>query len=229
MALPPVHTATDYLWQFQRLLPRGRIWHRGWGTLQAQHLLTLMPTWARLDERASELITETFPCSVAAEMLPEWEATLGLPDCEPLDTIQQRQQAVCAKFSMRGGQSIAYFIELAAAYGYQITITQHSAFRVDINGAEDLLNDAVWDFVWTVTSTTETYIYFSTDLSHAEEPLVAWGNAQLECLINEYAPAHTIPMFEYVDPIAVWDGDTTVARWDMSTTEAIWDGLGIPP
>jgi uncharacterized protein YmfQ (DUF2313 family) len=229
MAPPPVHSALDYLWQFQRLLPRGRIWHRGWGTLQAQHLLTLMPTWARLDERASELITETFPCSVASEMLPEWEATLGLPDCGELGTIYQRQVAVCAKFAMRGGQSIAYFKALAAAYGYQIQIEQNSAFRVDLNSADDLLNDAAWDYTFTVIATTESYIYFRTDLSHAEEPLVAWGNEQLECLIRTYAPAHTYPMFEYVDPTATWDADTTVAIWDADTTTAIWDGLGVPP
>jgi hypothetical protein len=48
-------------------------------------------------------------------------------------------------------------------------------------------------------------------------------------LIREYAPAHTIPIFEYVDPTAVWDADTTVALWDTDTTTAIWDGLGVPP
>ena len=224
----PVASATDYLWQFQRLLPRGRIWQRGWGTLQAEHLLTLMPTWARLHARAGDVIWETFPCTVSAEMLPEWEATLGLPDCEPLDTIQQRQAAVCAKFAMRGGQSIDYFVELAAAHGYKITITTYSAFRVDINRADEPLYGGAWDYAWTVTSELNTYVYFRADASHADEPLVAWGNEQLECLIRMYAPAHTIPMFEYVDPIAIWDQDTTVALWDTDTTTAIWDGLAVP-
>jgi uncharacterized protein YmfQ (DUF2313 family) len=194
----PIATATDYLWQFQRLLPRGRVWQRGWGTVQAADLLTLMPTWARLHTRAGEVIAETFPCSVAAEMLPEWEATLGLPDCEALGTIQQRQAAVCAKFSMRGGQSIQYFIDLAAANGFTITITTYSAFRVDMNRVEDPLYDSAWDYAWMVTSPAETVVYFRTDVSLVEEPLASWGNAQLECLIEKYAPAHTIPMFEYV-------------------------------
>ena len=194
----PIATATDYLWQFQRLLPRGRVWQRGWGTVQAADLLTLMPTWARLHTRAGEVIAETFPCTVAAEMLPEWEATLGLPDCEALGTIQQRQAAVCAKFSMRGGQSIQYFIDLAAANGFTITITTYSAFRVDMNRVEDPLYDSAWDYAWMVTSPAETVVYFRTDVSLVEEPLASWGNAQLECLIEKYAPAHTIPMFEYV-------------------------------
>jgi uncharacterized protein YmfQ (DUF2313 family) len=193
----PVASALDYLAQFQRLLPRGRVWQRGWGTIQAAHLLTLMPTWARLHVRAGEVIGETFPCTVAAEMLPEWEATLGLPDCEPLDTVQQRQAAVCAKFALRGGQSVAYFIELAAAHGYAIEIEQHSAFRVDINRADEPLYDVAWDYAWTVTAAIDTVIYFRTDESHADEPLATWGNAQLECLIEKYAPAHTVPMFQY--------------------------------
>jgi len=218
----PVASATDYLWQFQRLLPRGRVWQRGWGTLQAAHLLTLMPTWARLHTRAGEVIAETFPCTVAAEMLPEWEATLGLPDCEALDTVQQRQAAVCAKFSMRGGQSIDYFIELAAAHGYTIKVETFSAFRVDINRAEQPLYDSAWDYAWTVYSTTENYTYFRADLSHADEPLAAWGNAQLECLIRMYAPAHTVPMFQYTTPVAVWDRGGSL--WDNDAS--VWDGLG---
>jgi uncharacterized protein YmfQ (DUF2313 family) len=218
MPLPAV-TATDYLWQFQRLLPRGRLWHRGWGTPQAADLLTLMPTWARLHTRAGEVIGETFPCTVAAEMLPEWEATLGLPDCEPLDTIQQRQAAVCAKFAMRGGQSMDYFIDLAAAHGYTIQIETYSAFRVDISRADQPLYDSAWDYAWKVTSALDTYVYFRPDLSHADEPLAAWGNEQLECLIRLYAPAHTIPMFEYGYPLAIWDVGASI--WDGG--DSIWD------
>lgn len=215
----PVADAFDYLWQFQRLLPRGRVWQRGWGSVQAADLLTLMPTWARLHTRAGEVISETFPCSVAAEMLPEWEATLGLPDCEPLGTIQQRQAAVCAKFSMRGGQSINYFIALAAANGFTIEITQFSAFRVDLNSAEDLLNDAAWDYAWMVVAPQETITYFSADLSHAEEPLEYWSNAELECLINEYAPAHTVVMFQYWQPYSEWDD--SASTWDDG--DSVWD------
>ena len=56
----PAFGATDYLTQFQRLLPRGRIWHRGWGRVQDADLLTLMPTWSRLHARLNALIGEIF-------------------------------------------------------------------------------------------------------------------------------------------------------------------------
>ena len=125
----PAYTAAEYLWQFQRLLPRGRVWHRGWGKVEAQDLLTLMPTWVRLNGRANDLIADAFPCTTDG-LLPEWEATLGLPDpCTgPLDTIQERVAAVCAKFTARGGQSIAYFIAIAESLGYVgVTIDEFPA------------------------------------------------------------------------------------------------------
>jgi uncharacterized protein YmfQ (DUF2313 family) len=199
----PVYSVTDYFTQFQRLLPRGRVWHRGWGTLQAQHLITLMPTWARLHGRANDVLVETFPCSVSAEMLPEWEATLGLPDCGPLGTIAQRQAAVCAKFTLRGGQSIQYLIDLAAAHGYDIHIEQFAPFRVDINRAEDPLYDSAWAFAFTVIAPSTVIFYFTVDHSTAEEPLASWGSGELECLIEAAAPAHTIPMFAYYAPVSI--------------------------
>jgi uncharacterized protein YmfQ (DUF2313 family) len=222
--MPPlVATAQDYLWQFQRLLPRGRIWHRGWGSVQAADLLTLMPSWARLHERANNLLVDAFPCSTT-ELLPEWEASLGLPDpCTgQLETLQQRTAAVCAKFAARGGQSVNYYIELAAAHGYTITITQYAAFRVDINSADDPLYDEAWDFAWMVTAPTTSITYFSADVSLADEPLEWWGNEQLECLIRAAAPAHTIVMFQYVDQFSVWDDGASA--WDAGAS--VWDKWG---
>jgi uncharacterized protein YmfQ (DUF2313 family) len=218
--LAPVVTAQDYLWQFLRLLPRGRVWQRGWGSVEAQDLLTLMPTWGRLHARANELLVETFPCSTT-ELLPEWEASLGLPDpCTgQLETLQQRTAAVCAKFAARGGQSVQYYTALAAAHGYTIEITQYAAFRVDINGAEDPLYDEAWDFAWMVTAPTTSITYFSADVSLVEEPLAWWGNEQLECLIRAVAPAHTQVMFQYVDQFSVWDGGAST--WDAGAS--VWD------
>lgn len=219
---PPAYSATDYLWQFQRLLPRGRVWHRGWGRVQDADLLTLMPTWARLGAWLSGIIAEAFPCSTS-QLLPEWEATLGLPNpCTgPLPTIQQRQQAVCAKFAARGGQSIPYFIELAASLGYKITIEESAPFRASVNRAGDPDNSADWAFAWTVVGPLVTVTYFRADESTAGEPLATWGNDLLECMIREYAPAHTIPIFEYPtasswdDGASIWDGGASL--WDYVT------------
>lgn len=216
-------TPADYLWQFQRLLPRGRIWHRGWGTVQAEQLLTLMPTWVRLDARAQNLLIDAFPCSTR-ELLPEWEATLGLPDpCvqPPLATIQQRAAAVCAKFSARGGSSIEYFERLAAGLGYQITIHTFAPFRTGQNRTGDRLYGAAWAFAWRidVQGNVGTVTYFRAGQSTTHEPLATWGLYQLECMIAANAPANTIPIYAYRIDSSIWDGGASI--WDQGTS--IWD------
>ena len=188
----------DYLAQFQRLLPRGRVWHRGLPFVQDADLLTLMPTWSRLSTRLNALIGEIFPCTTS-ELVPEWEATLGLPDpCTgPLGTLQQQQMAVCAKFSARGGQSKAYFIRVAASLGFEITITEFAPFRAGVNRCGDPVQGAQWAYVWRVHSSTQTIIYFRTGISTASDALREWGNKLLECTLQALKPAHTILQFAY--------------------------------
>jgi uncharacterized protein YmfQ (DUF2313 family) len=198
--LAPLYAVTDYLAAFQRLLPRGRIWHRGWGTVQAEDLLTLLPQIVRLNQRAIDALRETFPCSTL-ELLPEWEASLGLPDpcIGPLDTIPERQAAVCAKFAARGGQSAAYFIQLAAAIGCTITISTFRPFYASEGRVDEPLYDEQWAFVWQVNVVVgaDTIVYFRVDESRVDEPLVAFGNTMLECLLRAAAPAHTEIIFSY--------------------------------
>ena len=54
--------------------------------------------------------------------------TLGLPDdCSigEVDTIAKRRAAVVSKFISTGGQSRTYFIGIARAIGYNITIKEY--------------------------------------------------------------------------------------------------------
>jgi uncharacterized protein YmfQ (DUF2313 family) len=235
----PIYSTEDYATQFQRLLPRGRVWHRGllsgdWsgspltsedgsilidedtglpigseasGSLspplvQAADIEALMPTWSRLHARLNDLIAETFPCTLnPPELLTEWERSLGLPDpCvqPPLNSIQQRVAAVCAKFSARGGQSKEYFYALANALGYEITITEYTPFRTGINRAGDPLAGEAWAYAWTVNVANVPQItYFRVGLSVAGDPLRSWGNNMLECVLNAVKPAHTVLQFAY--------------------------------
>lgn len=217
----PVPTSSDYLWQFQRLLPRGRVWHRGWGTLQAEALLTLMPTWVRLHVRADNLIADAFPCSTI-ELLPEWEATLGLPDpCTgPLATLQQRTAAVCGKFAARGGQSREYFIHLAASLGFEIEIETYSPFYASRSHAGDPIYDEKWAYAWRVIAAETQVLYFTASMSAAGDPLATWGNEILQCEFENYKPAHTEIVFSYVLASSPWDDGFSI--WDNG--DSIWDG-----
>jgi uncharacterized protein YmfQ (DUF2313 family) len=217
---PPVYTAEDYLGQFQRLLPRGRIWHRGWGWLQDADLLTLMPLWARLNTRLGELIYDIFPCSTSG-LLPEWEATLGLPDpCTgPLPTQQQRVAAVCGKFAARGGQSREYFIRLAASLGFEIEIEEYVPFYASRGRAGDPVYDEKWAYAWRVIANPVQVIYFHASISTAGDPLATWGNKVLECMFEALKPAHTEIVFSYTLNSSRWDDGFSI--WDEGFS--IWD------
>lgn len=217
---PPENTPEDYLTQFQRLLPRGRIWHRGLGWVQDVDLLTLMPTWARLQHKLNDLITQIFPCTTT-ELLPEWEASLGLPDpCTgPLPTQQQRTAAVCGKFAARGGQSIEYFRHLAASFGFNIEIETYHPFTASQSRAGDPLYDEKWAYAWRVIADPTQVIYFEASYSAAGDPLATWGNKLLECEFENYKPAHTEIIFSYVLAESNWDAGFSI--WDRG--DSIWD------
>lgn len=217
---PPVYQPEDYLAQFQRLLPRGRIWHRGLGLVQDADLLTLMPLWARLQIRLNDLIGEIFPCSTS-ELLSEWEATLGLPDpCTgPLATQAQRIAAVCAKFAARGGQSRDYYIRLAASLGFEIRIVEFSPFYASRNHAGDPVYDEKWAHAWRIVASETPIIWFRASVSTAGDPLAAWGNQLLECMFNALKPAHTEIVFSYTLNNSIWDAGRSI--WDGGFS--IWD------
>ena len=135
-------------------------------------------------------------------MLPEWEETLGLPSActGNLGNLQQRQQAVCVKFTARGGQSKAYFISLAETLGYEITITEFAPFRAGINRAGDPVYGEGWAHVWQITAQAPV-IYFRAGQSTAGERLRSWGSRLFECTMDEIKPAHTILLFDYSQPL----------------------------
>lgn len=214
-------TAEDYFWQFQRLLPRGRVWQRGWGTVQAAQLLTLMPTWARLHAAANDLVADAFPCSTIG-MLPEWEETLGLPDeCTgPLSTIAQRTAAVCGKFVARGGSSREYFIHLAASLGFQIEINNFKPFYASQGRAGDFLYSEAWAFAWQIiVQSDESIVYFRAGQSAAGEPLADWGHDLLSCMIEADAPADSTIVWGYMLDSSIWDAGASI--WDDG--DSIWD------
>lgn|SRR4051812_27937106 len=201
-------SAKEYAQQFQRLLPRGRVWHRGLPLVQDADIEILMPTWARLQDRLNDLIGEIFPCSLnPPELLSEWEATLGLPDpcIGELHSLQERINAVCVKFTARGGQSKEYFIAVARSIGIEITIEEFAPFRVGINRTGEPLYGEAWAHTWRVHVTRLDIFYFRTGVSVAGDPLRSWGNKLLECILTALKPAHTVLQFAYpaMEPIDV--------------------------
>lgn len=148
--------------------------------------------------RAQALLREMCP-GTTSEMLADWERVLGLPDpCLPeLGTMQERRAAALGKYIERGGQSRAYFIALAAALGYTVTITEFRPFQVGSSVVGDPLYGDDWRHAWRVDAPAVTIREFAVGSSAVGDPLRSWGNALLECSITKLKPAHTHVLFGY--------------------------------
>jgi uncharacterized protein YmfQ (DUF2313 family) len=209
-----MHSADEYTGQLQALLPQGRAWPRTSDSWLGRLLAGLAEEFARIDARAYVLLDESIPLT-ALELLPDWERVAGLPDaCIPIsDVVRERQLAVARKIAGIGGQSRAFFIELAARVGLAAEIDEFHPFTCISYCEDELFNDD-WRHVFRVrivgaTEGADAFVenvsYF-TAISRCNERLVAWGNDNLECLINRAKPAHTIALFAYdlePDP-ALW-------------------------
>jgi uncharacterized protein YmfQ (DUF2313 family) len=194
----PIYTAADFLAALQALMPRGRAWSRDSDSVQAKALSGLTPTYERSTKRANNLIVDAFP-GTAYELLPEWEASLGLPDpcAGQSPTIQARRAQVVARFSGTGGQSVPYMIAFAKNLGYTITITQFIPARAGNLRAGQSVSGSDWAHAWRVNAPTNTSYQFLAGYSAAGEPLSSDGNQVLECELKQIAPAHTTVFFSY--------------------------------
>jgi uncharacterized protein YmfQ (DUF2313 family) len=200
------------------LLPRGVVWPREPGTVLEAFWTAIADAMVAIQRRDCALLDEAYPCGGGSELLPEWEDELGLPDvCTSGQewTVAARQQFVCAKLAAQGGASPAYFIELAALYGYTITIQEHWPWRM---GCSDGLCDITvgvpvgW---WTVISPSRPVQHLTVGCWRMGEPLcVIPGQDLLECILRRAAPANTTLTFAYTLAQAVWNkGRWSIDRW----------------
>lgn len=150
-------------------------------------------------EASSTYVYDTiFPDTGAG--LVDWERVLGLPDpclIGESQTTGQRIQAVVSKLSYRGGQSRPFFIGLAKALGYDVSV---SVFRPALAGlavAGDPINGGDWDFTWRVNAPAVTINTALAGLAGAGDPLATWGNKALECRLGQLKPAESILLFGY--------------------------------
>ncbi len=192
-------TDADYLQQLQALLPPGPAWPVDPDATTTRLLASLAQELARVDGRALQLLEEADPRTVG-ELFADWERVAGLPDaCAEAfggtQSIAQRRAALIGQLTTLGGQSAAYYIGLAAALGYAITITEFKPHDVldDVNAA---ITGQAWAFAWQVNSAINTVTDFTVEGS-ADEALASWGNSLLECVIKRVAPAHTAVLFSY--------------------------------
>jgi uncharacterized protein YmfQ (DUF2313 family) len=208
--------ASAYARQLQQLLPRGAAWWLEPGTTLSNLLQGLAEELARIDGRAATLIEEWDP-RTTAELLDDWERVYGLPDpCVGSNpSTAQRRASLVAKVMGLGGQTPAYFVAIAAALGFSITITELSPHDVDDDVDAPLYGDE-WAYAWQVNAPLSTVNEWSVD-DTVDDPLAWWTNLVLECVLLELKPAHTVIVFQFGEPTPVaadaWPRVAIAPRW----------------
>jgi len=194
----PNYSASDFASALSALMPRGLAWPRDPGSVMGKAIAALAPLWSRHVAANNYLLVDAFPAT-AVELLPEWEAALGLPDpcAGESPSLEQRQAHVVARLTNSGGQSIPYFIAYAQTLGYTVTTTEFAPFRAGQSRAGDPTGTQDWFFTWRINAPLNTITYFRAGLSGADQPLASWGNAVLECELMAIKPAHTYLNFGF--------------------------------
>ena len=171
------------------MLPKGAAWQRELGNTYNELLRGLATEPSRVDEQIQTMINNMVVKN-ADELMPEWEADLGLPDdCTSFATssLADRQTAAFSKLTQLGGNNPAYFIALAETLGYTITIDEYKPFWCGIGAMGDSCGGQDNIFYWGVN-----VLY---DINQPDKI-----GAEIECLFNTIKPAHTIVNVGLVGP-----------------------------
>lgn len=209
----------DYGTAFEALLPQGQAWPKYPGTTLDLACRGLAEYWGFVDGRAADLLeTESDP-RATTELLPDWERNWGLPDpcmTDPPTGLEERREALVAKMTMLGAQSRQFFVDIAAAYGYTITITEYAPYMTGVSRCGDtrgldpdpmtpttdyrwMLGEPEIRYYWTVHVNGKSFIYFHCNSSQCGiDRLLKIGiAADLECILNKLQPAHTRIVYDY--------------------------------
>lgn len=194
----PAFSGEDYLAGLQGLLPQGSAWPREADAVWTGLLAAFAPTYERSGAAAAALVPDLFPAATVS-FLPEWEETLGLPDeCSgPEPTLQGRRQAVVSKLAARGGQSVPYYLGVAASLGAGIAVQEFAPSVAGRMRAGQPLRPEAWAHTWQVTVPATTVTYFRAGVSAAGEPLSAPASSAAACVLRRLAPAHTAVLVAY--------------------------------
>lgn len=188
-------------------LPPGWAFPKGESSTFGRLLSPLTGELSALEASMEALLEEADPRSTVL-VLAEWERAFGLPDpCMPLNpTLEQRRRALLVRLAEQGGQSRAYFIGLAGALGYAITIEEPRPFRFGAGRFGQPMYGEAWAHAWRVLAPDVAATPFRFGRSAFGERLRTWGNDQLECVLRRASPAHSVLLFGAYQ-----------AEWDIGT------------
>ena len=174
-----------YARQLKQLLPRGSLWKLDPYSWLSKLLLGIAEEPSRIDARGEDLLDEWDP-RTATETLDDWERVLGVT--APSAVAADRRIAITAAFIARGGSSRAYFIAVAAAMGFTVTIDEIAASTWRMN-----VDLSSYTGPWALAES-----WFTSGSGRSGDPIHTWTVTEFEKVFNLAKPAHTVLYFLYV-------------------------------
>ncbi|MDH1442070.1 YmfQ family protein [Pseudomonas sp. GD03721] len=195
-----VRTAADYHDHLRALLPPGPAWDADLVPEVDAALRGLAPELARADSRSSDLLNEADPLTLH-EMLPDWERVMQLPDpcLGESPTLDDRKKAMRKRLTGLGGQSAAFFEQLAREQGCpNAKVVAHRAPRFG-RARFGRSHFGTWaqQHMWTLYAGERLAGGRRFGVSYWGERFGANPAQALECLVRRAAPAHTLENILY--------------------------------
>lgn len=181
------NSVNDYLKLLQHLLPAGKLWNRLQDSGLGEFFHGAAEELARIDLRGDDLFLEA-SSKTTTELIEEYEEEYAIPESgsELQSTLAGRRSEINTKILGMGRQDKDYFIELAAALGYTVTIEEYTPAWCGLMQAGDPCGDQVNIFYWTV--------YVEIENEFLPDLII------LQNKINTFKPAHTVALFNYSGP-----------------------------
>lgn len=193
---------------FLALLPRGPAWHTD-ETARPVGESVLHRFWravaglfAPFYARAWAVLLASGPSTVEADGITDWEEEFGLPgNCLTLpDSDDERRLAVRMRMSLTGRADIPYFECLAESIGVPVRIRELRPFVCGLAqcGAQSFGAPSMVH-LWEVQVQSLGVVWFTFGQSQlGRDPLGrALRHVVLECLFEQFKPAHTQIIWVY--------------------------------
>lgn len=197
-------SADDAHGELTSLLPTGWIWPRQSDDSLLHAVLKPAATLVSEIEATAEAMMEEIDPRTAYHTLGDFERVLGPDPCgrDPATmTVAERQLLAHQRWTARGGQSIAYYTELAARRGVAIHIEEFRICRAGVMRAGDLLINHPEQFTWLVRLQLGTFQIFRAGASVAGDLLYEIDLDGIECDLRRLAPEHTQIVFHYLPAV----------------------------
>jgi len=180
-------TAAQHREVLKSLLPPGKIWTRSPNSILHKIMYSLAEEFARVEARVDDLYNEK-DVTTTTELLEEHELDYGLPDVGDsiASTNELRREELESSLLKLGQQFQQYYIDIATALGYTITIEEFSPFWAGLQTAIDRCGDQNNIFWWMVWIDLDSVTYPS------EVNITKLMNK-----IRSTSPGHTHPIFGF--------------------------------